>query len=39
LCAREVPPMRTMPDGLQIKCHLSDANFAAMEPVIQIAAE
>jgi len=39
LCDREVPPMRTMPDGLQIKCHLSDADFAAMEPVIQIAAE
>jgi len=39
LCEREVPAMRTMPDGLQIKCHLSDADFAEMEPVIKIAAE
>ena len=39
LCEREVPPMRTMAGGLQIKCHLSDADLDAMEPVIQIAAE
>jgi peptide/nickel transport system ATP-binding protein len=39
LCEREVPPQRTMADGHQIKCHLSDAEFAAMEPVIKIAAE
>jgi peptide/nickel transport system ATP-binding protein len=26
-------------DGHQIKCHLSEAQLAAMEPVIKIAAE
>ena len=39
LCDREIPPQRTMADGHQIKCHLSDADFASMEPVIKIAAE
>ena len=39
LCDKEVPPMRTMATGHQIKCHLSDADFATMEPVIQMAAE
>ena len=39
LCEREVPPVRTMADGHQVKCHLPDAEFAAMEPVIKIAAE
>jgi peptide/nickel transport system ATP-binding protein len=39
LCDREVPPMRTMADGHEIKCHLSEADFASMEPVIKIAAE
>ncbi len=39
LCETEVPPMKTMPDGLQIKCHLSDDQFAEMEPVIKVAAE
>ncbi|WP_375690726.1 dipeptide ABC transporter ATP-binding protein [Pseudooceanicola sp. LIPI14-2-Ac024] len=38
LCEKEVPPMRNF-DGHQIKCHLSDAEFAEMEPVIKIAAE
>ena len=38
LCEREVPPMRRK-DGHQIKCHLSEAQLAAMEPVIKIAAE
>jgi peptide/nickel transport system ATP-binding protein len=38
LCEREVPPMREK-DGHQIKCHLSEAQLAAMEPVIKIAAE
>ncbi|MBY5974531.1 ABC transporter ATP-binding protein [Ferrimonas balearica] len=38
LCEREVPPMRQFGDH-QIKCHLSEADFAEMEPVIQIAAE
>src|SRR6056297_3427234 len=39
LCEQEVPPMRQMENGHQIKCHLSDRELAEMEPVIQIAAE
>ncbi|MDX8352043.1 ABC transporter ATP-binding protein [Cognatiyoonia sp. IB215182] len=39
LCEREVPPVRMLADGHQIKCHLSDADLADMQPVIQIAAE
>lgn len=39
LCETTVPPMRQMADGHQIKCHLSDADFAEMDPVIEIAAE
>ena len=39
LCDREVPPIRTLADGHQIKCHLSDDALAGMEPVITIAAE
>jgi peptide/nickel transport system ATP-binding protein len=39
LCETEVPPVRTLADGHQVKCHLSEADFAAMEPVIKIAAE
>ncbi|MDU8913028.1 ABC transporter ATP-binding protein [Aestuariicoccus sp. MJ-SS9] len=39
LCEKEVPPQRTMADGHQIKCHLSEAEFANMEPVIKVAAE
>ncbi len=39
LCEREVPPMRSMAGGHQIKCHLSEAELAEMEPVITIAAE
>ena len=39
LCEREVPPMRVSPEGHQIKCHLSEADFAEMEPVIRLAAE
>ncbi len=39
LCEKEVPPVRNMQGGHQIKCHLSDAEFAAMEPVIKFAAE
>ncbi|MFG6582656.1 dipeptide ABC transporter ATP-binding protein [Sulfitobacter sp. 1A12779] len=35
LCEREVPPMVTMADGHQIKCHLSAQQFAEMEPVIE----
>ncbi len=39
LCDREVPPVRMMEGGHQIKCHLPDEVFATMEPVIKIAAE
>lgn len=39
LCEREIPPVRKMADGHQVKCHLPDTEFAAMEPVIKIAAE
>ncbi len=39
LCEREVPPVRHLAEGHQIKCHLSDAELATMVPVIQIAAE
>ncbi|WP_343115538.1 ABC transporter ATP-binding protein [Ostreiculturibacter nitratireducens] len=39
LCEREVPPMRTLDEGHQIKCHLSEEEFRQMEPVIKIAAE
>ncbi|MBY6152667.1 ABC transporter ATP-binding protein [Vannielia litorea] len=39
LCEKEVPPMRQMAIGHQVKCHLSDEEFAAMEPVIKVAAE
>lgn len=39
LCEREVPPVRHLAEGHQIKCHLPDAELAKMEPVIQIAAE
>ncbi|MCY1125377.1 ABC transporter ATP-binding protein [Frigidibacter sp. RF13] len=39
LCEKEVPPMRKVADGHEIKCHLPEAELATMEPVIQIAAE
>ncbi|MFN0116025.1 MAG: dipeptide ABC transporter ATP-binding protein [Paracoccaceae bacterium] len=39
LCETEVPPMRMLAGAHQIKCHLSDEEFAQMEPVIKIAAE
>jgi len=39
LCDTEVPPVRQLSDGHQVKCHLSDADLAGMEPVIKIAAE
>ena len=39
LCEVELPPVRQLAEGHQIKCHLSDADLAAMEPVIRIAAE
>jgi peptide/nickel transport system ATP-binding protein len=39
LCDTEVPPVRMLDNGHQIKCHLPDDVLATMEPVIQIAAE
>jgi peptide/nickel transport system ATP-binding protein len=39
LCEREVPPVRDMQGGHQIKCHLSDEILERMSPVIKIAAE
>ena len=39
LCEKEVPPVRTLAQGHQIKCHLDDATLNEMEPVIKIAAE
>ncbi|MCX7888122.1 MAG: ABC transporter ATP-binding protein [Rhodobacteraceae bacterium] len=39
LCETEVPPMRQLAEGHQIKCHLPDSELARMEPVIKIAAE
>ena len=39
LCEREVPPVRRLAEGHQIKCHLPDAELNRMEPVIKFAAE
>ncbi len=39
LCEKEVPPVRVLAEGHQVKCHLSDEKLAEMEPVIKIAAE
>ncbi len=39
LCDIEMPPMRTLAGGHQVKCHLSDEILASMEPVIKMAAE
>jgi len=39
LCDKEVPPIRTLAGGHQIKCHLSEDILERMEPVIKIAAE
>ncbi|MEJ6784277.1 ABC transporter ATP-binding protein [Aminobacter sp. Piv2-1] len=36
LCEREVPPVRDMGGGHQIKCHLPQSAFDAMEPVISL---
>ncbi|QHQ34773.1 dipeptide ABC transporter ATP-binding protein [Algicella marina] len=38
LCEDEVPPMRQLASGHQVKCHLSDEIFAEMEPVIVLTA-
>jgi len=39
LCDKEIPVVRTLENGHQLKCHLSDAHLDSMEPVIKIAAE
>ncbi len=39
LCEKEVPAVRMMADGHQIKCHLSDEALSEMDQVIKIAAE
>ena len=39
LCEKEVPPVRHLADGHQVKCHLSDEKLDQMTPVIKIAAE
>lgn len=39
LCEIEVPPVKNLGSGHQIKCHLSDEILKEMEPVITIAAE
>ena len=36
LCDTEVPPMRQLTAGHQIKCHLPDEELATMEPVIKL---
>jgi len=36
-CETEMPPLKTLSDGHQVMCHLSDADFAGMEPVIALA--
>ena len=39
ICERDVPPIRVLADGHQIKCHLPDDELANMHPVIKVAAE
>ncbi len=39
LCEAEVPPVRHLAEGHQVKCHLSDDILSRMEPVIKVAAE
>ena len=39
LCETEVPPLRTLDGGHQIKCHLDRQVLDAMQPVIKVAAE
>jgi len=39
LCETEVPPVRELAAGHQVKCHLADEILARMDPVIKIAAE
>ncbi len=39
ICDTEMPPVRVLGGGHQVKCHLPDTVLATMEPVIKIAAE
>ncbi|WP_299545937.1 ABC transporter ATP-binding protein [uncultured Tateyamaria sp.] len=39
LCEKEVPPVRHLAEGHQVKCHLAEDILARMEPVIKVAAE
>ncbi|MDF1670140.1 MAG: ABC transporter ATP-binding protein [Roseovarius sp.] len=39
LCDTQLPPIRTMDNGHQIKCHLSDAILSRMDPVFKITPE
>ena len=39
ICDTEMPPVKMLAGGHQIKCHLTEAVLATMEPVIKIAAE
>ena len=39
LCETEIPPIKTLDGGHQIKCHLAKSELEKMEPVIKIAAE
>ncbi len=36
LCETEMPPVRMLDAGHQVKCHLSDVELAGMEPVIEV---
>jgi len=36
LCETVVPSLRSLADGHEVKCHLTDAQLANMEPVIEI---
>ena len=37
LCEKEVPPVRKLAGGHQIKCHLAEDILAKMEPVVALA--
>ena len=39
MCETEIPPMNTLSNGHQIKCHLEKSKLEEMEPVIKIAAQ
>lgn len=39
LCDREVPPVRHLTEGHQVKCHLGADLLGTMEPAIKIAAQ